>query len=462
MYQLKDTIAAVSSPTSDKRVIVRISGTLAIDSLKQVFDCRIAGADRKIMRGRIRIDDELEIDAVLYLFFAPFSYTGETLVEIHLWTNSSAAETLIDRLLQKGLRLAEPGEFTARAYLNGKIDLVQAEAVNEVVTSSNEYQLNAAEKLLSGRLIETTVKTAAEIMDCLTLIEAGLDFSGDDIEFITCPRAVDRLIAVKTQLEQLLNGAVSYESVADLPAVGIAGAPNAGKSSLLNALLGRSRSIVSELPKTTRDVLGGLLELQNCRAVCFDCAGLVLQPENVLDELTQQAAVEALHNSIAIIYCVDVSKTNWQEDISIYDFVKPEALIPVATKSDLLSENLLTEKITDLNRLFGADFIAVSAKSGAGIELLRDRIAAGITQAVYGSANLPQSHDRIAITARHRQAVTEAVGNIDNSVGRLQKGSDEVAAMMLRTAYQTLSGIRWQNMDERILEGIFEKFCIGK
>ena len=462
MYQLKDTIIAVSSPTSDKRVIVRISGPSAIDALRQIFDGRITG-DRKLVRGSIRVDDELEIDAVLYLFLAPFSYTGETLAEIHLWTNSSAAETLVGRLLQTGLRPAGPGEFTARAYLNGKIDLIQAEAVNEVITSSNECRLNAAEKLLSGRLAETTAKAAKNIMDCLTLIEVALDFSGENMEFITRPEAIDRLLAIKVQLEQLLSGAVSYESVVDLPAVGIAGAPNAGKSSLLNALLGWARSIVSEQPKTTRDVLSGLLELPNGRAVCFDCAGLILQPENVLDELTQQAAVEALHNSIVVIYCVDISKTDWQEDISIYGLAGPEALIPVATKSDLLSDDMLAKKITALNGLFDGEFIAVSAKSGAGIELLRDRIDAGIKQVVYGSANLPvHSQSAVTLTARHRQAVAEAVKNIDDAVGHLQKGGDEIAAMMLRTAYQALSNIKWQDMDERVLDGIFEKFCIGK
>jgi tRNA modification GTPase len=460
MYHLKDTIIAVSSPTSDKRVIIRISGQSAIDLLRQFFDGKITGSGSGLVRGRIRIDDELEIDAVLYLFLAPFSYTGETLAEIHLSTNSSAVEMLIGRLLQKGLRLAEPGEFTARAYLNGKIDLVQAEAVNEVITSSNEYQLNAAEKLLAGRLVETTAKAAADVMNCLTLIEAGLDFSGEDVEFITRPEAVDRLTAVKARLEQLLSGAISYESVVDLPAVGIAGVPNAGKSSLLNALLGQARSIVSEQRKTTRDVLSGLLELPGGRCVCFDCAGLIAETENVLDELARQASVEALHNSVAVIYCVDISKTDWQEDIAAYEFVKAKTLIPAATKSDLLSEGIMAEKITALNRLFDNEFIAVSAKSGAGIELLRDRIAGVITQAVYGSKL--QKPNVIALTARHRQAVAEAVKNIDESVGQLQKGSDEIAAMMLRSVYQGLSDIRWQNIDERILEGIFEKFCIGK
>ncbi len=275
MYELNDTIVAVSSPTWDKKVIVRITGPNTIDKVEQVFSPKIPRGKRGLIRGSVAIDDELKIDAKLYLFLAPNSYTGETLAEIHIHTNSAVTEVFMASLLAKGLRMAGPGEFTARAYLNGKIDLAQAEAVNEIITSSNKFQLAAAEKLLSGRLAETTEKIRSELMDCLSLIEAGLDFSGEDIEFISRPEAVERLVGIRGELEQLLSGNISYESVIDLPAVGIAGAPNAGKSSLLNKLLGRERSIVSEQRKTTRDVLTGLLTLRHCRCVLFDCAGLM-------------------------------------------------------------------------------------------------------------------------------------------------------------------------------------------
>ncbi|MHC4206432.1 MAG: tRNA modification GTPase, partial [Planctomycetota bacterium] len=229
MYELHDTIVAVSSPTSDHRVIVRITGPKTIDICRQIFNSH-SEPSSILLSGPLAVDDELKIDAQLYLFRAPHSYTGEDVAEIHAYTNSAVTETLVSNLLDKGLRIAEPGEFTARAYLNGKIDLAQAEAVNEIIISSNEYQLAAAEKLLDGRLGETTVKLQADLVDLLSLIEAGLDFSGEDIEFITRGEAHNRLAAIKDQLEQLFSGSISYESVIDLPAVGIAGAPNAGKS----------------------------------------------------------------------------------------------------------------------------------------------------------------------------------------------------------------------------------------
>ena len=171
MYDLNDTIVAVSSPSSDKRVIVRITGPDVIDKVGQVFSPH-PGDKAGLLSGRVMIDGELKVDAKLYLFLAPHSYTGDCLAEIHIHTNASVTEALMSRLLGKGLRIAGPGEFTARAYLNGKIDLAQAETVNEIIVNSNKFQLAAAEKLLCGRLAQTTEKIRSELMDCLSLIEA--------------------------------------------------------------------------------------------------------------------------------------------------------------------------------------------------------------------------------------------------------------------------------------------------
>jgi len=547
MYRLNDTIVAVSSPTSGARVIVRISGPDTIDVLQQIFseeksedrsqkssvlserspwDCPLSSVRRLTqIRGNVAIDPELRIGAKLYLFGAPHSYTGEDVAEIHIHTNSSVTEVLMGSLLSRGLRMAGPGEFTARAYLNGKLDLAQAEAVNEIIVGSNKFQLAAAERLLAGRLGETTAKVRADIMDCLSLIEAGLDFSGEDIEeksedrnqksSVLCPlSSVRRLTQLRDELDRLLSGSISYEEVVDLPAVGIAGAPNAGKSSLLNKLLGRARSIVSEHSKTTRDVLTGVLTLAHCRCVLFDCAGLTPslvargsslgapvtshESRNILDELAQQAATEAIRNSSVVVFCIDVSKgtqTDYSEDIAIRQMIgysgqgtgdregklnaKPYTLNPnwiaVATKCDLLSKEDLAKHLARLNDIFNADFLATSAKAGTGAELLKEAIDRKLIElAVAGAERNSRCEIRdtryeialpegmLCITARHRQAVIEAIENVGESISELQAGSDEVAAMMLRAAYQSICDIEQQHVDEQILERIFSRFCIGK
>jgi tRNA modification GTPase len=460
-YNVNDTIVAVSSPTADQRVIVRITGPDTFETCTQV--CRISlhdGVSPTLLSGILTIDDELKIDAQLYLFITPHSYTGEDVAEIHVYTNSAVTETLVSNLLEKGLRMAEPGEFTARAYLNGKLDLAQAEAVNEIIVSSNEYQLAAAEKLLDGRLGEMTAKLRADLMDLLSLIEAGLDFSGEDIEFISRPDAVEKASAIKDQLEQLLSGSVHYESVIDLPAVGIAGAPNAGKSSLLNKLLGKERSIVSNRHKTTRDVLTGVCTLPHYRCVLFDCAGLLIHPEDILDELAQKAAIEALRNSSVVIFCADITKTEWPEDTAIRKLIEPKILVPIATKCDLIPDQLLSDHIAALNESFNANFLPTSSQTGRGIELLRQTIDGKLTE------KFEVSHTAsIALTARHRQSVTDAIRQMSESVDELNNSNDEVAAMMLRAAHQAVSDIEQPgaaNIDEQILRQIFSRFCIGK
>jgi len=510
------------------------------------------GRGTRLVTGSVAIDAELKIDAQLYLFLSPHSYTGDDVAEIHIHTNRAVTEVLIGNLLGRGLRMAGPGEFTARAYLNGKIDLAQAEAVNEIIVSSNAFQLAAAEKLLSGRLSETTAKVRSSLMDCLSLIEAGLDFSGEDIELETGAEVIERLLGVKEQLEQLLSGSIRYESLIDLPAVGIAGAPNAGKSSLLNKLLGKERSIVSHRRKTTRDVLTALCTLAHCRCVLFDCAGLVLCPDpirdpplevrrqlltgdptgkvsngadNVLDELAQQAAIEALRNSAVVVFCIDISKGPrhktqdtrlktqdtrrktqdfglWTEEISLWSLVwglGSSGLIPVATKCDLVSEQVLSNRLAELNELFGpapkstpanrfssmdnktehnkedfgAGFLVTSAETGAGLDLLREAIDKKIIEVEPGfktsksgtSPLFEGTQSSVALTARHKQAVTEAIENVSESIGELRAGNDEVTAMMLRAAYQAVSGIESAtggHVDEQILEQIFNSFCIGK
>jgi tRNA modification GTPase len=473
MYELNDTIVAVSSLTSGVRAIVRISGPATIQICKQIFIPSITNEQGGLIAGNVIIDAELKVDAVLYLFAAPRSYTSEDVAEIHIYANRAVTEVLMENLLGMGLRMAGPGEFTARAYLNGKIDLAQAEAVNEVVVSSNTFQLAAAEKLLSGRLSETTAKVLSAMMDCLSLIEAGLDFSGEETEFITRQQAVERLMEIKGELEQLLSGSIRYESVVDLPAAGIAGAPNAGKSSLLNKLLGQERSIVSDERKTTRDVLTGLLTLAHCKCVLFDCAGLVPKPDGILDELAQQAAIEALRNSSIVIFCVDIAKEDWSEDIAIRQLMQPEVLIPVATKSDLLSEKILAGRLAKLNKLFATEFLEVSIKNGGRIEGLRQAIDRKIVELAVGASAVhgrPRrfsegGQEAIALTIRHRRAVTEAIENINEAINEIEAGNDEVAAMMIRAAYQGICDIqqpRHIGVDDEILERIFSRFCIGK
>jgi tRNA modification GTPase len=512
MYDLSNTIVAVSSPGGGVRSIIRVTGPQTLATCAAVFESgpqpRIRGPQSAIrssvvLPGEIRINDDVALDARLYLFFAPHSYTGEDLAEIHVHGSPVLVEALMQNLLARGLRPAGPGEFTARAYLNGKLDLAQAEAVNEVISSSNRLQLEAAETLLGGRLTQAADETHADLLDVLSRIEAGLDFSGEDIEFIGRPEAVERLAGIQQSLEELLTGSIRCATLVELPAIGIAGAPNAGKSSLLNALLGWERSIVAPQAGTTRDVLTGVLTTDRFQCVLFDCAGLLVAPTEPLDELAQRAAIEALQRCAAVLFCVDAAKPHLGADTALRSLIRPANVVCIATKADLLSSAELTERMGKLSRRFHAEFLPLSAKTGHGmVELLaaveRAIVAPVLSSGRHGArTKQDQLHTRragrargsscecataggccpsfesesrhplseisaLALTARHRQAVTEAIESVRQSVAEVRRGNEEVAVMMIRSACQAISQIEQQSLDEQVLDRIFSRFCIGK
>ena len=485
MYDLSNTIVAVSSASGGVRSIIRLTGPQTHSICGQVFEPnphppirnpQSAIRNRHIVSGSVRVTDELAVEARLYLFFAPHSYTGDDLAEIHLHASRAIVEALVQNLLARGLRLAGPGEFTARAYLNGKLDLAQAEAVNEIVSSSNRLQLEAAQRLLGGRLTQTADEIRSALLDCLSLMEAGLDFRDQQIEVLDTEQAAGRLTEIQRRLEELLAGSIRCEALVDLPALGIAGAPNAGKSSLLNALLGWERSLVSDQPKTTRDVLSGVLygRVSNpplqFQCVLFDCAGLLpvapppsgvsIEPRRgrlgYIDELAQRAAIEALQTCLGVVFCVDATKSDWSEDTAIRTLIRPKSVIYIATKCDLLSGEELPRRIERLTGTFGAAFLPTSAKTGQGRQELLEAIA-------QSAIRNPQSAiGSVALTARHRQAVTEALENIRQAVAEVRHGREEVAAMMIRAAHEALAQIEQQHLDEQILDRIFSRFCLGK
>ncbi len=451
---LRETIVTVSSAPGGLRSIVRLTGPDVQAACAEVFTPLAPTESGGIRSGSVILAPDLAVDAYLYLFVAPHSYTGEPLAEIHIEVSAVLVEALVQKLLAGGLRAAGPGEFTARAYLNGKLDLAQAEAVNEIIASSNRFQLDAAERLLDGRLSRTAAIVRTQLVNCLSLIEAGLDFSGEDIAFIETQDALERLERIRNDLEALLAGSIRCESLIGLPAVGIAGAPNAGKSSLLNRFLGQERSIVSDERNTTRDVLSGLWRTERFQCVLFDCAGLLCEPDNVLDRLAQQAAIEALRHCQAVIFCVDVTKPDLDEDLAIRTLIESEAFLYVATKSDLMAT---TNPTAQLEQAFNAEFLAVSAQTGAGLDALQDTVEKQLT----GTASR-EGPDTVALTARHKQAVTDAIENVCQAAEAIGQGDDEVAAAVIRSAAQHLSDIESQPIDEQILDHIFGTFCIGK
>jgi tRNA modification GTPase len=461
MYNVHDTIAAVSSAagTDGVRNIVRISGEKTFDSVGKIFPQLGRSLQRGVVRGSIRIDDELAVDAIAYLFPSPHSYTGDDIVELHILAPMTVIEGIMQLLFTLGVRAAAAGEFTARAYLAGKIDLAQAEAVAQIVAGGNELQLIAAQKLLAGRLAKTLRDIQERLLDLISRIEAGLDFAGEDIEFISSDEAISHIDATVAILQHLLSGSVSCEEVMHLPAVGIVGAPNAGKSSLLNALLDRQRSIVSGKRATTRDVLTGVLKLPHCNCAIFDCAGL-LPPtisKTILDQLAQDAAIDAMRTAQIVVFCVDVSKPTWDEDIEIFEMIRHKNLILTATKCDVPTSTILADKIHQMEAMFGRIFLTSSSAAKDGLQSLKTAVDAALA---HGTA--AEIADMVSLNQRHRRWLEEAVSNLSQAKQEIISDNEEVAVMLLRNGYRAFGELSDEGIDEAVLERIFSRFCIGK
>ncbi len=458
MYNTNDTIVAVSSgwdPAVKK--IIRISGDKTFDILKSLA-LRNVQKQRIIIHSPINID-ELELDCRFYLFTSPNSYTGEDLAEIHIFACEEAAEFIFAKLLTLGCRDALAGEFTYRAYQNGKMDLSKAEAVAQLIQSSNQYQLGAAQRLFGGSVEQKVGQIRQEILELLSLIEAGLDFSAEDIEVIAPKKAVETAEKIRSSLDELLSGSITFEQITQSPSVVIAGAANAGKSSLVNALIGKQRSIVSDQSGTTRDVLEHWLKLAHCDCILFDCAGIVAEPADILQTLANAAALRAIDEAVVIIFCADITKQNYSKDLEILKRISEKPAIYTASKCDLLNDSQTAEKQAKLKQLFGNDFLATSAKNKSGLEQLKMLIEQNI---ITQTSNTSESAEKTALTERHKKAVIEAIKNVENACGELEKGSEEITAMFLRSAIRNLSSFEAEHIDEQILETVFSRFCIGK
>ena len=461
---MDDTIAAVSSAAvpagAVARSIIRISGPDAFSVLSKILTPSQPIQKNHINSCLVHVDDGLDIDGTLYAFFQPHSYTGEDLAELHLGACGAVVEAVLKKLY-RFVRPARPGEFTQRAYLNGKMDLTQAEAVAEIVSAANTTQLDAAEQLLKGRFSDTIAKLREQIVELLGLLEAGLDFSEEDIEFISQDQALDRIESFRDTLSGLLQNSIRCERLIDLDSVGLAGVPNAGKSSLLNALLGTQRSIVSDVEATTRDVLTGVLNLDHLDCVLFDCAGLLneQQQDTLINQLSHEASVAALNKAAMVLFCVDANKKDTAADMQMRQQITAESIIYVLTKIDAVADEHLQQKHTVLKEIFGAEFIQTSSETGAGLDTLKKQIREKLLQLRHGDR---EHEDRLTINQRHQQKLTEATALLHDAAEEVEMNSTEVAAMLLRQAYEHLGMLESENISETILDGIFSRFCIGK
>ena len=458
--KVTDTIAAISTSTGNSGIgIIRISGDESIEITDRIFKSN--KKDKKLVNvkshtinyGHI-VDGENTLDQVLVsVMKGPHSYTGEDTVEINCHGGMLILKKVLDLVIKNGAKSAEPGEFTKRAFLNGRLDLSQAEAVMDLINSQNEFALNSSINQLKGSVSEKIKEIRSEIIYHIAFIESALD----DPEHISLDgyneeisKMVDKNIKeVKRLIDTFDNGRIMKEGIKTV----ILGKPNAGKSSLLNLMLGEERAIVTDIEGTTRDTLEENINLNGLSLKMIDTAG-IRNTNDIVEKIGVDKAKDIAKDADLIIYVVDGSRKLDENDKDILSIIKDKHAIVLINKSDI--ENVID--IGDLEGINKENIIIFSAKNGNGMEQLEEKI-----KDMLYSGKINYNNQIYITNARHKEA-------LDNVYDSLLKVKDSIEMMMpedfysidLMDAYEQLGLIIGESVEDDLVNEIFAKFCMGK
>ena len=442
-----ETICAIASAIGLSGIgIIRVSGPLARSIAKQILHTDIK--PRYAYYGGFYGNDDSIIDkGVAILFSAPNSFTGEDVVEFHGHGGSSVLRKLLETIIESNVRLAEPGEFTKRAFLNGKMDLIQAEAVQDLIQSNSEESALSAVRSLTGEFSAKINKILSELVSLRVFVEATIDFSDEEIDFLESHEVSNKLDSLKKSLIDILDTATQGAILRDGIHVAIAGKPNAGKSSLLNTLTKQSSAIVTDIAGTTRDVLKETIYVEGMPVHIIDTAGL-----HNSDDVIEQEGIRRAHkeiNNADLVLLVYDSRDSELDLTILPDSVKDKPKIVIKNKIDLVDLKPRIHKVDNLME------IAISAKNGEGIDLVRGALSefAGLNSSIEGV---------FLARKRHINAIEETLVFISNAIEQLEQGSSELVAEDLRQAGLQLSQVTGEFSSDDLLGEIFTSFCIGK
>ena len=446
------TIVAPMTPAGVSAVAaLRMSGTRVRDVVRCLFGDKHASAlePRKASLGTARDPQTGKvIDSLLYLFFeGPNSYTGEDVLELYPHGNPLIVRDLLQAIRGiEGVRLAEPGEFTRRAFLNGKMDLTQAESVADVIHSANRAELENAHRLLSGALSKKIATLAAQVKDISARLELDVDFAEEeaDPDFAGWET---RFVSVRESIQQILNSFHGKASLSRLPLAVLYGAPNAGKSSLVNALLGEDRVLVSNVPGTTRDFVEVRLFLPGGEVRLVDTAGIADRATDELDALSMKKSREILEEADMKILVVDsLAPAGLRSDEGDND-----ADVVVCSKSDLCANSSPNEPADKQNSL------QVSSKTGEGLAALKDIMNAALFK------QTADAEDLWITSEREKACLEDALAGVDRVLNLLKNNpAVELLAFEMQLVRRALQSITGEISSEDILQSIFAGFCIGK
>ncbi|MCC8095343.1 MAG: tRNA uridine-5-carboxymethylaminomethyl(34) synthesis GTPase MnmE [Tannerellaceae bacterium] len=461
----EDTICAISTaPGAGGIAVIRVSGPQAIAVTDAVFQPRKAGKTLRdqpaytLCYGSVKDGEEVIDDVLVSLFRAPHSFTGEDTVEITCHGSVYIQQQIMQLLIQKGCRSALPGEYTQRAFLNGKMDLSQAEAVADLIASTSAGMHKLALNQMRGGFSNELTQLRMQLLDFTSLIELELDFSEEDVEFADRTNLKELASGIEKLIKRLSDSFSVGNAVKNGIPVAIIGETNAGKSTLLNLLVGEERAIVSDIHGTTRDVIEDTIHLNGVMFRFIDTAG-IRETSNIIESMGIERTYQKLRQAAIVLWVIDVTSPEEQVK-ALSEKILPETadkkVILVFNKTDLLSTRELEEKqqiLADID----ADRLAISAKQKSNTEQLRTYLIQ--------AAALPElnSTDVIVTNVRHYEALTKAHEAIERVIQGLdQHISGDFLSQDIRECMHYLGEITGQINNDEILGNIFAKFCIGK
>ena len=453
-----DTIAAISTPLGEGGLaVIRLSGHHALAVADRCFQPAgkrslkpSTASSHTIHYGRIMRAGQPLDEVLVAILRAPRTFTREDMVEISCHGGLLVAKLVLDTVLENGARLAEPGEFTQRAFLNGRIDLAQAEAVADLIHARTELALAAANEQLAGKLSQRINLLRDDLMDMLAHLEVQLDFPGEDIEADTPTHLADRLKHCLAFIDELLRTAKEGQVLRQGIRAAIVGRPNVGKSSLLNQLLGHDRAIVSHIAGTTRDTIEETANIRGLPVVFIDTAGL-----REAQDMIEQEGVRRSHDTMAkadlILHLFDAAEPFTPEDEHYLARFAHKQRILVRNKIDLPARLLLPENLT-------APVVGVCSLSGQGLEALKDAIKELVWAGEINAEML-----QVMINSRHQDALRRGHEALQRAYDALRADlPPEIVAMELRIGANAVGEIVGKTATEDLLDSIFRQFCLGK
>lgn len=449
-----DTIAAIATPLGEGGIsIIRVSGTSAIDVANKLSNIDLNQIPARKMTLGYVVNKGKKLDQVLWVVMpGPKSYTGEDVVEIHCHGGLKVSELVLEAVIEAGARLAEPGEFSKRAFLNGKIDLAQAEAIIDVIRARTDTSLRVAFRALEGELSETIEEIRDKLLKILATLEASIDYP-DDVDEPDVDDLQNQMIKMHEDIDALIASFIKGKSLREGYLVAIVGRPNVGKSSLLNQLAKEERAIVTDIPGTTRDVVEVEINVSGVSVIFADTAGL-RETDDPVESIGVGKSREYVKKSDLCLWVIDSSEPLTDEDFRIAELLKDKSVLILLNKQDKPSKVDATDLAT-LN--LESKLLPISLTEGTGVNEFMLELEKQI-----GFSGYETMEEVLVTRVRHKKALEKARMSLEYAIENVASAPLDLLTVDLRQAYSALGEITGNVVTEDILDRIFEEFCLGK